>query len=40
MEVQMIRAVFHEDSYQKELSGVVVAVGDDWVELDQTIFYP
>ena len=36
----MTRAVFQEDSYQTELRGVVVAVGDDWVELDQTIFYP
>jgi misacylated tRNA(Ala) deacylase len=36
----MTRAVFHEDSYRTELRSVVKAVGDDWVELDQTIFYP
>ncbi len=36
----MTRAVFHEDSYQKELTATVTAVEDDWVELDQTIFYP
>jgi misacylated tRNA(Ala) deacylase len=40
MEVRMTRAVFHEDSYRTELRSVVKAVGDDWVELDQTIFYP
>jgi len=36
----MTRAVFHEDSYRTELRSVVKAAGDDWVELDQTIFYP
>ena len=35
----MTRAVFQEDSYQKTLTATVTAVADEWVELDQTIFY-
>ena len=36
----MTRAVFQEDSYLTELNATVVAAGDNWIELDQTIFYP
>ncbi len=36
----MTVAAFHEDSYRKELDATVTAVEDEWVELDQTIFYP
>ena len=31
---------FYEDSYLKELTAIVTAVNDEWVELDATIFYP
>ena len=34
------RQIFYADSYRRELSASVVAVDADWVELDQTIFYP
>ena len=30
----------YEDSYAKELRAVVTDVDDEWIELDQTIFYP
>ena len=32
--------VFYEDSYLSELTATVTAVNGDWIELDQTIFYP
>lgn len=35
-----VRQVFYEDSYLTELPATVTAVDGDWVELDQTIFYP
>jgi misacylated tRNA(Ala) deacylase len=34
------RQIFYEDSYLAELSATVTAVNGDWIELDQTIFYP
>lgn len=36
----MTVAAFYNDSYLKELDAVVTAVDGEWVELDQTIFYP
>lgn len=35
-----VRRAYYEDSYQKSLTAVVTAVDGEWVELDQTIFYP
>ena len=35
-----VRRAYYEDSYQKSLAAKVVAVDGDWIELDQTIFYP
>ncbi len=35
-----VRKIFYEDSYLTELKAVVTAVDGEWVELDQTIFYP
>ena len=35
----MTVAIFHQDSYLAELDGRVTAVDDEWIELDQTIFY-
>jgi misacylated tRNA(Ala) deacylase len=35
-----VRQVFYEDSYIAELTATITAVNGDWVELDQTIFYP
>lgn len=32
--------VYYEDEYQKEISAEVVAVRDDWIILDRTVFYP
>ena len=32
--------VFYEDSYLKELDATVVVADGEWIELDQTIFYP
>jgi misacylated tRNA(Ala) deacylase len=32
--------IFYTDSYRKQLSATVTAVDGEWVELDQTIFYP
>lgn len=32
--------VYYKDEYQKEISAEVVAVRDDWVVLDRTVFYP
>ena len=34
------RQIYYDDSYQREIPATVVAVDADWVELDQTIFYP
>jgi len=33
-------AAFYEDSYQKEIQAKIVAIHDDCLELDRTIFYP
>ena len=35
-----VRRAYYDDSYQKSLVANVTAVRDDWIELDQTIFYP
>lgn len=35
-----LKRAYYEDSYQKCLATEVSAVDGDWVELDQTIFYP
>ncbi len=35
-----VKRSYYEDSYQKELTAIVTAVSDEWVELDATIFYP
>jgi alanyl-tRNA synthetase len=32
--------VYYKDEYQKEVSAEVVAVRNNWVVLDQTVFYP
>ena len=34
------RQVYYEDSYVKELTAKVTDIDGDWIELDQTIFYP
>lgn len=34
------RQVYYEDSYLKSLDATVVTVSGEWIELDQTIFYP
>ena len=36
----MTEAVFYEDSYLTELQATIVAVTDNIIELDRTIFYP
>jgi len=33
-------AIFYQDAYQKELKATVSTVDQEWIELDQTIFYP
>lgn len=35
-----VRKAYYEDSYLKELTAIVTAVNDEWIELDATIFYP
>ena len=35
-----VKRSYYEDSYQKELTAIVTAVNDEWVELNATIFYP
>ncbi len=35
-----LRRAYYDDSYQKSLVANITAVDDDWIELDQTIFYP
>lgn len=34
------RKVFYEDAYCKQLQATVTEVDGDWIEFDQTIFYP
>ncbi|MFB6144941.1 MAG: alanine--tRNA ligase [Candidatus Nanohaloarchaea archaeon] len=38
--VQETETVYYEDEKQKEMDAKVVAIRDDWVILDQTVFYP
>ncbi len=35
-----VRRAYYDDSYRKELAASVMAVDGEWIELDQTIFYP
>ncbi len=35
-----VRRAYYEDSYQKSLTATVTAVDGEWLEFDQTIFYP
>ena len=35
-----VRPVFYEDSYLAELTATITSATGDWIELDQTIFYP
>jgi len=35
-----VRRAYYDDSYQKSLTAKVTAIDGNWVELDQTIFYP
>ncbi len=35
-----VRKTYYEDSYQKRLTATVTAIDGDWIEFDQTIFYP
>ena len=35
-----VRRAYYDDSYQKRLAAKVTAVNGEWIELDQTIFYP
>lgn len=35
-----VKRAYYDDSYQKSLSATVTAVDGEWLELDQTIFYP
>ncbi len=36
----MVKKTYYEDSYLRHLSAIVTSVDGEWVELDQTIFYP
>ena len=36
----MVKKTYYSDSYLRHLSANVTAVDGEWVELDQTIFYP
>lgn len=35
-----VRRTYYDDSYRTELTALVTAVDGEWVELDETIFYP
>lgn len=35
-----VKRTYYDDSYLKELKATVTAVDGEWIELDQTIFYP
>ena len=35
-----VTRVYYDDSYRKELTATVTAADGEWIELDQTIFYP
>lgn len=34
------RLAYYDDSYLKELDAKVTGIDNDWIELDQTVFYP
>ena len=34
------QALFREDAYLTQCDAVVLAVGDDGIRLDRTVFYP
>ena len=36
----MTRELFREDGYQQVCEATITGIGENWVELDQTIFYP
>lgn len=36
----MTHAAFYDDAYCTEVDTTIVAIDDDWIELDRTIFYP
>ena len=36
----VVTRVFYKDSYLAELPATITTVNGDWIELDQTIFYP
>ncbi len=38
--MQDVRRAYHDDSYQTTLSATITAVDKEWIELDETIFYP
>ena len=40
MHMSDVRKAYYDDSYQKTLQATITAVDGDWIELDQTIFYP
>ena len=35
-----VKRAYYDDSYRKELKAIVTAVNGEWIEFDQTIFYP
>ena len=35
-----VRKAYYDDSYQKTLLATITAVDGDWIEFDQTLFYP
>ena len=35
-----VKRTYYDDSYRKELEATVTAVIGEWIELDETIFYP
>jgi misacylated tRNA(Ala) deacylase len=36
----MTEELFREDAYLKSCDAKIIAIGDDWIELDRTVFYP
>jgi misacylated tRNA(Ala) deacylase len=40
LEMAAVKRTYYDDSYLKVLKATITAVGGDWIELDQTIFYP
>ncbi|MGI9234167.1 MAG: alanyl-tRNA editing protein [Woeseiaceae bacterium] len=35
-----VRRAYYDDSYQKSLAANITAVDGEWIEFDQTVFYP